>query len=95
MCKSVTILTMFFAFWTTSAAAGGWLAHQTPYNSKPRAMAAFAFGEKRVEMVAVTRKARADTPLRRAHLNESANMSKVIPGYPQPAFVSVDFRLKF
>lgn len=58
-------------------------------------MAAFSIAAKRVEMLAVTRRARADTALRRDHMEECINMSKVVPGYPQPAFVSVDFRIKF
>ena len=69
--------------------------HQLIAQREARALAAFSVAAARIEMVAVTRRARADTALRRAHLQESLNMSKVMPGYPQPAFVSLDFRIKF
>jgi|GEM_PF-1385082 len=61
----------------------------------PRPITALMLGEQRVEMLAVTARARADTKLRKDYLHESRSFSKVMPGYPQPAFVSVDFRIKF
>ncbi len=90
-----TILAMTLSMGAGSAKAEEQLLHNTVYRAKPKPVAAFSVAAKRVEMLAVTRRARADTPLRRAHLHESRNMSKVIPGYPQPAFVTVDFRIKF
>ena len=85
-----------FAFVAGAAPAAAMkLEHQTPHNAKPKAVAAFHLAAKRVEMVAVTKRARADTPLRRAQLDESEDMAKFLPGYPQPAFVSVDIRIKF
>ena len=77
------------------AAAGNRLDHQTPFTAKPRPVASFTLVERRVEMLAVTKRARADTRLRRAHMDESKVMAKVMPGYPQPAFVSVDLRVNF
>lgn len=71
------------------------LEHQTPFYAKPRPVASLQVANRSVEMLAVTQRARADTPLRRAYLDECQNMSKVMPGYPQPAFVSVDIRVKF
>lgn len=61
----------------------------------PRPIAAIPLGERTVELLAVTERARADTPLRRAYLEECKAMSKIYPGYPQPAFVSVDLRVEF
>lgn len=90
-----TILAMTLSMGAYPAKAGERLDHKTAFRAQPRPVAGFSFAAKRVEMLAVTRRARADTPLRRSHLYESRNMSKVYPGYPQPAFVSVDFRLKF
>ncbi len=63
--------------------------------SKPRAIASFEFKERAIEITAVTRRKRADTAMRRALLAESRAMAKVLPGYPQPAFVSFDISLKF
>ena len=63
--------------------------------SKPRPITALAVGKRQVEMFAVTARARADTPLRKEYLQHSRSFSKVMPGYPQPAFVTVDFRLRF
>ena len=91
----LTILAVTFVMWSAPAAAAERLIHKTPFAAKPRPVASFVLADRRVEMLAVTRLARADTERRRAHLNESENMAKVMPGYPQPAFVSVDLRLNF
>ncbi len=69
--------------------------HLTQRQATPRPITALTFGEQRIEMLAVTARARADTPLRKDYLYESRSMAKVLPGYPQQAFVSVDFRIKF
>ncbi len=69
--------------------------HHTERQATPHPITAVTFGERRIEMLAVTARARADTPLRKDYLYESRSMSKVFPGYPQQAFVSVDFRVKF
>lgn len=79
----------------SAQAAASDLKHQTPFYAKPKAVASLTVANRRVEMLAVTQRARADTPLERAHLDECRNMAKVMPGYPQPAFVSVDFRVQF
>ena len=78
-----------------SSATAQQLDYRATHKAKPRSVAAFSIAKQQVEMVAVTRRARADTPLRAAHLEDCENMAKVMPGYPQPAFVSVDFRIKF
>ena len=91
----MTIFVFALALWATPAAAAQRLAHATPFAAKPRAVAAIVVAQQRFEIMAVTRRARADTPLRRAHLHDSAAMSKVLPGYPRPAFVSFDIRFKF
>ena len=64
-------------------------------NAPPRAIKSFAVGDRHIEVAAVGRNSRADTLLRREHLDECRAMAKVMPGYPQPAFVSFDIRLKF
>ncbi|WP_425410194.1 hypothetical protein [Hyphococcus sp.] len=91
----VTGVMVLLTLFAGSQAAAGDLKHQQPFNAKPRTVASLKLANARVEMMAVTRRARADTVRRRAHLDESRNMAKVMPGYPQPAFVSVDFRVKF
>ncbi len=91
----LTILTVIFVIWATPAAAGDRLVHQASFNAKPRPVTSFRLADRKVEMLAVTRRARADTPLRRAHLDDCETMAKVMPGYPQPAFVSLDLRLNF
>jgi hypothetical protein len=63
--------------------------------SEPKPITAFAVGGYEFQMLAVTRRARADTALRREHIEEAVKMGKVMPGYPQPAFVSLDIRFKF
>lgn len=94
MRMKVTILGLLLAMQAAPAAAGG-LDEARPFSARPKTVTAFTLAQQRVEMVAVTKRARADTPLRRAHLAESEAMAKVIPGYPQPAFISVDLRLNF
>ena len=62
---------------------------------KPHSLATFSLAERDFEMRAVTRRARADTNIERAFCRESANMAKVMPGYPQPALITVKLHLKF
>ena len=62
---------------------------------KPRTIKAFSLADQSIELRAVTRRAQADTDLRRAQLEESIDMGGVYPGYPQPAFVTIDFRVRF
>ena len=81
-----------FLFYALPAAAQS---HEQFHKSQPRSITAVIIGSKSIEMLAITQRARADTPLRRAYLKECKSFSKVIPGYPQPAFVSIDFRIKF
>ena len=71
------------------------LIHETPFAAKPRPVTSFLIAQRRVELLAVTRLARADTPMRRAYLDNCETMAKILPGYPQPAFVSLDIRLNF
>lgn len=61
----------------------------------PKPITSFELGTQSVEVLAVTRRARADTARRRAYHKECQAMSKALPGYPQPAFFSVDFRVYF
>ncbi|MEM8937099.1 MAG: hypothetical protein AAGC77_11890 [Pseudomonadota bacterium] len=63
--------------------------------SRGQPITAIRVDQHEFEVLAVTRKGRADTPLRRAHLDECRSMEKVLPGYPQPAFISVDLRVRF
>ena len=51
--------------------------------------------ETAVEVVAVTRRARANTEFHRQYVDESLAMTKVYPGYPKPAYVSFDLRVQF
>lgn len=63
--------------------------------STPRTISAFTFADRQFEMHAQTRRSRADTDIARDQLDESMAMGKVMPGYPQPAFVTLGVRLKF
>ncbi len=63
--------------------------------SKHRSITAFSLAGKQIEMRAVSRKSRADTYLRRQYDEDCRAMAKVLPGFPQPAIVTVDFRLHF
>lgn len=65
------------------------------YAAKPKTLRAFSLAERSFEMRAVTRRAQADTAIRREHLEESIEMAGVYPGYPQPAFVTIDLSVKF
>lgn len=62
---------------------------------KGRAIKAMNVGDRKIEFVAVTARARADSPRRKAYLRECRSYSKIMPGYPQPAIVSVDMRIAF
>lgn len=62
---------------------------------KPKPITHFEVANKSIELVAVTRRARADTRVHRAYMKESIAMSKAMPGYPQPALLSFDMRMKF
>lgn len=63
--------------------------------STPKTLTAFAVGNQPVEVMAVTRRARADTRFHKTYLDDCESMSKVYPGYPQPALVSFDLRVRF
>jgi len=65
------------------------------YVSRPKPIIAIPIGARSVNIVAVTQRARANTAMRREYLKERKVFSKVVPGYPQPAFVSIDFQVKF
>lgn len=62
---------------------------------QPRAITAVSLGERQIELVAVGQRARADTAIRRDYLEECQAMGKILPGYPQPAIMSLDIRVKF
>ena len=80
--------------YSTPAFAGNAL-HTPAPTSKPKQITSVMFGAQRIDMYAVTQRARADTPFRQAYLAECQNYSKIMPGYPQPALISVDFRIAF
>lgn len=61
----------------------------------PKSLTTFAVADQSIEVLAVTRRARADTRFHRDYLEDSADMSGFMPGYPQPAIVSFDLRLNF
>ena len=61
----------------------------------PKKITAFELRETPVELVAVTRRARANTTFHRRYVDESLAMNKVYPGYPKPAYVSFDLRVPF
>lgn len=61
----------------------------------PKPITAFEVRQQPVEVMAVTRRARADTHFHRAYMDDSQSMGKVLPGYPQPALFSVDVRFQF
>ncbi len=63
--------------------------------SQPKTLTAFMIGDRNVEVLAVSRRARADTALRLHDMEEARAMSKVMPGYPQPAVFSFDLRISF
>jgi len=60
-----------------------------------RPITAMTFRDREFEMVAVTARARADTTYRKDYLKECQSMAKAMPGYPQPALVTLDVRMKF
>jgi len=62
---------------------------------KRRSVTAFTVQERPILFAAVTRRARADTKIRRAYMKERLAMGKVYPGYPQPPFITFDIRLQF
>jgi len=71
------------------------LDYQSAKKATPKKITSIGIANYEVQMLAVTQRARADTPLRRRRMEEAHNMGKVLPGFPQPAFVSVDFRIEF
>lgn len=91
----ITLLAMALVLGAAPAAAGSKLDKQTPYRAQPRPIYSLDIAQKNLQIVAVTRLARADTQMRREHLDDCETMAKIYPGYPQPAFVSLDLRLRF
>jgi len=67
----------------------------TERRGTPKPITHFEVADQSVELVAVTRRARANTRAHRAYMRESIALSKAIPGYPTPALLSVDVRVKF
>lgn len=78
---------------TACTASAG--AFDDTYWPEPKPLTTLSIGTRPIEILAVTQRARADTEFRRDHLEESQAMSKILPGYPQPAFVSFDIRVSF
>lgn len=90
-CTAAAAAIMSFA----SPASAQRLSHLDDLHAKPKAISTIDIAEKRLDFMATTRRARADTPLERDHVDECQAMAKVIPGYPQPAFVSLGVRVRF
>lgn len=61
----------------------------------PRAIESFSIAGADVSFTASGRNAYADTGLQRDHIRDARAMDKVMPGYPQPAFVTFDMRIWF
>ena len=61
----------------------------------PKKITAVELRETSVEVVAVTRRARANTVFHRHYIDESLALNKAYPGYPKPAYVSLDIRVQF
>lgn len=92
MCIRKAALAATFAFCGPPAFAQDFSGGHAP---RPHPIAAVMVQNRPVELLAVTRRARADTPLRRAYMEECEAMAKVMPGYPQQPWVSFDIRVKF
>lgn len=65
------------------------------YRSKPKPITQFELRNQSFELLAVTRRARANTAFHRAYMDDCESMAKVFPGYPQPALLSLDVRVSF
>lgn len=91
----LTLLAIALVLGTSPAAAGSKLDKRTPYPAKPRAVYSLEIAERNIQVLAITKLARADTRLRREHLDDCETMAKIFPGYPQPAIVSIDLKLRF
>lgn len=61
----------------------------------PKRLTTIEVRETAVDVVAVTRRARADTEFHRRYIDESLALNKAYPGYPKPAYVSFDLRVQF
>ena len=61
----------------------------------PKRITTLELRETSVDVVAVTRRARANTTFHRHYIDESLALNKAYPGYPKPAYVSFDLRVQF
>ncbi len=61
----------------------------------PKTLTTIELRDTQVDVMAVTRRARADTEFHQRYVDESLAMNKVYPGYPKPAYVSFDLRVRF
>lgn len=61
----------------------------------PKAISNFEVADRAIEVLAVTRRARADTRFGEHYRRECEAMGKVLPGYRQPPLLSVDLRVHF
>ncbi len=61
----------------------------------PKTLTSIEVRNTQVDIMAVTRRARADTEFHRRYVDESLALNKVYPGYPKPAYVSFDLRVQF
>jgi len=64
-------------------------------NIAPKTLRTFTVNGQQLSVVAYGRNARADTQGRRDLMDEARAMDKVMPGYPQPPIMTVDFKLWF
>lgn len=71
------------------------LAEPAARASATRVIADFDIGARPVEVLAAPRRAHFDTAIRKDYLHDCESMAKVMPGYPQPAFVTFNLRMKF
>ena len=92
MQRTQILLLAAFSNYAAPPAIGG--PHQMN-GAGPRPITEFSIANREVELLAVSQRGRADTPLRKDYLYECKSLGKAFPGYPQPAFMSVDFRVKF
>ena len=65
------------------------------WDAKPRTVATFRAAKRAVFVKAASKRARGETAFARGHINECETMAKVMPGYPQPALLTVDVGLAF
>jgi hypothetical protein len=63
--------------------------------AEPRILTALDVAGARLAVVATGRLAFMDTRQRNADIEEAIELGKVMPGYPQPAYVTFDLKMSF